>query len=162
MSLFSLLFSLCFCISICVSLSLILSKIKLTISLSQQSCSPRTFQKQTHDCMFLSKENNSGHVHICPRRRIPHTAFLAFSRNRRGPMAHLLLKILLRIPHLFLRGPIHICSCADWAQGPVSGPVLNLTALSQRGTRRRKRFISENTIGFITEKTDTECQTLPD
>lgn len=87
--------------SLTLSLSLSLSKIKLTVSLSQQSCSPCMFQKQAHDCMFLSEENNSGHIHICPRRRIPHRAFLAFSRNRRGPMAHLLLKILLQIPCTF-------------------------------------------------------------
>lgn len=43
------------------------------------------------------------YIHICPRRRIPHTAFLAFSRNRRGPVARLLLKILLQIPRLFLK-----------------------------------------------------------
>lgn len=58
-------------------------------------------KKQAHDCVFPSEENDSGYIHICPRRRIPHTAFLAFSWNRRGPMAHLLLKILLQIPCFF-------------------------------------------------------------
>lgn len=75
-------------------------------------------------CFSLRRIIIFAYIHICPRRRIPHTAFLAFSRNRRGPVARLLLKILLQIPRLFWRGPIHICSCAERDLGPVSGHVL--------------------------------------